>query len=383
MRQTILLGLISVTLVAMGAGQPAQPAQPARPVGVVTAIDREAKKITLKTDAGAEMAVLLGDGASFRRVAPGQTDLKQAAEITFPDVTVGDRILVARGQVSSDQKSVAATLVVVMTKTDIARKQESDRAEWQKRGVSGVVSAVDAAAKQVTINVRTMEGLKPLVISLADRALLRRYAPDSVRFADAKVGTFADLAVGDQVRALGTRSADGSSFSAEEMVSGAFRNIAGTVISVDLAGGTIKVTDLDTKKPLLVKINNDSTLRRMQQQVAQMLAVRLNAPAGAPAGGNAPAGGPQRSGGPGGPGGPGGMRGGMPDFQQIIERMPAFKLDELKPGDALIVAATRGADAGQVTAITLLAGVEPILTTPASRQAMVLGNWSLDMNMGQ
>jgi Cu/Ag efflux protein CusF len=378
MRHTIVVGLMLSAFAA------AQPAQPARPVGVVTAIDRDAKKITMKTDSGAEMAVLLGDAAGFRRVAPGEKDLKKATEIAFPDVTVGDRILVARGQVSSDQKSVAATLVVVMTKADIARKHESDRAEWQKRGVSGIVSAVNPTAKQVTINVRTAEGLKPLVISLADGVLFRRYAPDSVRFADAKDGTFAEVAVGDQVRALGTRSADGLSFTAEEMVSGAFRNIAGTVISVDVANSTLKVMDLDAKKPLLVKINADSSLRRMQQQLAQMLAVRLNAPAGAPAAGNAPAGGPPRSGGPGGPGGPGGMRGGgMPDFQQMIERMPAFKLEELKAGDALIVAATRGADAGQVTAITLLAGVEPILTTPASRQAMVLGNWSLDMNMGQ
>src|SRR5258706_10338361 len=114
-----------------------------------------------------------------------------------------------------------------------------------------------------------------------------------------------------------------------------------------------------------------------------MLAVRLNAPAGAPSAANAPAGGLARSGGPGG-GGPGGMRGGgMPDFQQMIERMPAIQLSELKVGDALIVAATRGADAAQVTAITVLARVQPILTTPPSRQAMVLGNWSLDMNMGQ
>jgi hypothetical protein len=275
---------------------------------------------------------------------------------------------------------VAATLVVVMTKADIARKQESDRAEWQKRGVSGVISAVNPAAKQVTINIRTAEGPKPLVISLAEGALLRRYAPDSVRFADAKPGAFAELAVGDQVRALGARSADGGSFTAEELVSGAFRNIAATVISVDAAVGTVRITDLDTKKPLVVKVNSDSSLRRMQPQIAQMLAVRLNAPA---AGG--PAGGPPAGGRPGGQGGgPGGMRGGgMPDFQQIVERMPAFHLDELKPGDALIVASTRGADAGQVTAITILAGVEPILTIPASRQAMVLGNWSLDMNMGQ
>jgi hypothetical protein len=76
--------------------------------------------------------------------------------------------------------------------------------------------------------------------------------------------------------------------------------------------------------------------------------------------------------------------GGAPDFQQMIERMPAMGLADLKPGDALIVSATKGLDVAQMTAITLLAGVEPILSaTPASARPMMLGNWSLDMNMGQ
>ena len=79
------------------------------------------------------------------------------------------------------------------------------------------------------------------------------------------------------------------------------------------------------------------------------------------------------------------MRGGRPgDMQQMLERMPAIKLEDLKPGDAIIVSSTEGADPTQVTAITLVAGVEPILSaTPGgSQRAMMLGSWNLDMNMG-
>jgi hypothetical protein len=79
------------------------------------------------------------------------------------------------------------------------------------------------------------------------------------------------------------------------------------------------------------------------------------------------------------------MRGGRGgDMQQMLERLPAIKLEDLKPGDAIIVSSTEGVDPGHVTAITLIAGVEPILSaTPAgSQRAMMLGNWNMDMNMG-
>ena len=374
---------ILAVLFALTAFAQAPAPQSLRPLGLVTAIDKTAKQITLKTDTGPELVVLLQEGAVFQRVAPGEKDLKNATGITFADIAVGDRIL-ARGRVSEDQKTVAANGIIVMTKADIARKQETDRAEWQKRGVSGLITAVDAAAKQITINIRTPEGPKPLTITQAGQGLLRRYAPDSVKFSEAKPSAFADMAPGDQVRALGNKGADGSTFVAEELVSGSFRNIAATVLSLDAAANTIRITDLDTKKPVVVRINADSNLRRLPPQVAQMLAART---AGGPAGGaGAPAGAALRpgSGGPGGgPGGPGGMgRGGLPDIQQMIERMPAVQLADLKPGDAIIVSATKGADPAQVTAITLLAGVEPLLTSPAGRP-MVLSNFMLDMNMGQ
>ena len=81
------------------------------------------------------------------------------------------------------------------------------------------------------------------------------------------------------------------------------------------------------------------------------------------------------------PGGRMGGRGG--DFSQMVERMPAFSLSELKPGDAIIVASSVGPDPNRITAITLLAGVEPLLTGPAGQgnNRQLNASWNFDINI--
>src|SRR5579862_1337382 len=306
----LLLGLL-VLPVGRAVGQTAPPA--ARVIGVVTAVDTAAKKITLKTDAGPESTVMVEDASIYLRVPPGEKDLKKAETIALTDLAVGDRVL-ARGH-NGDNGALTATTVIVMTKGDIAKKQAADRAEWTRRGVAGTVVEVNAEAKEITIKARGVEGPKPLRVQVANGAMVRRYAPDSVKFADAVAGTLADIKVGDQVRALGEKSQDGLVLTADELVSGTFRNIAGTVISVDADGKSVKITDLDTKKPVLIRVNGDSNLRRMSPMAAQMIANRNSggAPGGGP--GGAPPGGPPRAEGPqgGAPGGgPGGSGGGRP-----------------------------------------------------------------------
>jgi hypothetical protein len=58
--------------------------------------------------------------------------------------------------------------------------------------------------------------------------------------------------------------------------------------------------------------------------------------------------------------------------------MPAVKLAELQKGDAVMIVATGGAQENDVTAITLLGGVEPILqASPAGGASNLLAQWSL------
>ena len=365
-----------------------------RAAGVVTAIDAAANQIKLKTDAGVEITVFVLGSTKFKRVPAGATtaaDINASPDIAFTEVALGDRV-VASGKTSEDGKSTLASRVLVMTKDEVVKKQAADQADWQKRGVSGTITAVDAAANKVTISSRGPDGAsKPLAIVTAAKTQFRRYGPD-FKFNNAKPGTFGDLAVGDQVRALGARSADGSSYTADEVVSGALQSLAATVISVDAAAGTIKVKNLDTKNPVMVKIGVDSSLRRMPEQMATMMANRAmaaaDAAAGRPAGAGGPPAGSRPAGGPpaGGPGGrtfSGGRGGGGGDLQQMIERMPVFTLADLKPGDALIISGGKGSDPGLILALTLLAGVEPILSAvPASQRPMMLGGWSIDAGGG-
>lgn len=371
------LTVVCAALAILGGAQSLVAQAPAAStVGSVTKIDAAARQIVLKTDAGAEITVTLEPKASFRRVAPGETDLKNADNIALTDINAGDRVL-ARGRSSEDRKSVAATLIVVMSKSDIANKQASEKADWDKRGVFGVVTSVSNG--EIAINVRGPEGTKPLEIVPAPDAVVRRYAPDSVKFADARPSKIEEIKAGDQVRARGDKSADGTKLTADEIVSGSFRTIAATVTSIDAAEGLMRVTNLDGKKPMVVKIKSDSVLRKLPPQMAQLLAARNRPPEDGAGvgrggrGGQGPDGGFGR--GRGGPGGRGGRGGG--DLQQVVDRSPAMTLGDLKSGDAIVVLSTAGEKPDQVTAITLVAGVEPILTAPG-RKDMSLGSWSLD-----
>jgi hypothetical protein len=207
-----------------------------------------------------------------------------------------------------------------------------------------------------------------------------------VKFADAKPSKLADIKKGDQVRARGNKSPDGSAMTAEEIVSGQFKMIAGLVVSVDPGENIIRVNIVETKKQMLVKIAADSSLKKLPPQLSQLIANRLHgvapgglAPNGVAANGVAPAQGAagRGAGGPGGSGGGlGGGRGGGGDLQAMIDRTPPITVADLKSGDSVIVSSTVGANAHQVTAITVLAGVEAILTKPGSRE-MSLGDWNM------
>jgi hypothetical protein len=311
--------------------------------------------------------------------------LTKAEPIEFGEIKTGDRVL-ARGKI--DGQAVEATLLVVMAQSDIAKKNEADRADWDKRGVTGLVTKV--SPDSITINVRTVAAAKPMTVTPGSNAILRRYAPDSVSFQDAKPSTLAEIKPGDQVRARGDKNADGSAMTAEEIVSGNFRTMAGVILSINAAANEIQVRDLETKKPVTIKLVADSSVKKIQPQLAQTIATRLHAEAGAGRGANAP-GGDARGGGQGdsargggdgrgrGPGGGGGgFRGGAAnaDIQTTLDNSPNITIADLKNGDAIVVSSTVGATAGKITAIKLLAGVEPILTKPGT-QEMSLGSWDI------
>lgn len=373
-------------------------------LGTVKAIS--GNLITLTLDAGTEVSVTATDTTKIVQVAPGQKDLKTATAIHIADLQVGDRILV-RSRAADDPKAITAVGIIAMKRGDVDAKKTQDRDDWQKRGVGGLVKAVDPAAGTITISAPAVAGVsKTTIIHTTPATILRRYAPNSVKFDDAAAAPIDQIKAGDQLRARGEKSADGSEFAAAEIVSGTFRNIAGTITALDVAAKTMNVSDLISKKGMVVKISDESQLKKLTPEMALRIAMRFRG-GGDGAGGGAGSGagsGAASNGGPGagsssgtppaargensgGGAGGGGMQGGggagagggRADFQQVVNRLPAVALTEFQKGDVVLVVSTQGTDAGGVTAITVLGGVDAILAAVpgGASQAMTLSPWSL------
>jgi len=281
-------------------------------MGEVTALDRSSRTLTVKTDRG----------------TPSRLE----------ELAVGDRVL-ARGRLAEDKASLAARQIVVMTRGDISAKQDAERAEWRRRGILGVVSAVDPVRGEITLQARRPGGT-PIVITAAGAGVrLRRYASDSVKFSDARPSALADVRVGDQLRALGGRSEDGSRFVPEQIVFGTFRTVAGTVAQVDTAGGELTVRDEESGKPVRVAVGADARLRRIPAE----LGTRVSR--GREGSGNA--GGPRGAGLSGSP-------------EDLLERLPSTTLADMKPGDRVLVSSTKGSDPSRINAIAVVAGLEAL-----------------------
>jgi co-chaperonin GroES (HSP10) len=386
------LGVVRVVLAGLSlCGVVALAQAPAKPVtqrGTVKAV--AGNSLTVTSDAGAQMVVTVPDGAKLLQVAPGSTDLKAAQTIMLGDIGVGDKVLVT-GKPGETADAFDATRVILMKSGDIAAKRAAEQADWQKRGMGGIVTAAGPAG--VTFS----SGAKKIQIQTTDKTVFMRYAPDSIKFEDAKPGTRAQILVGDQIEVRGAKTEDGLSIAAEEVVSGSFLNLSGTLASVNAAAGTVTLKDLTTKKMMTVAITANSDMRKLPPELAARFAARQRggtgeAGAGAGAAGGAPARAPYqpgaggmagagRSGGGMGAGGVGGGRSAGMDLSKMLTRLPAVTVTELKTGDAVMIVASTSQGQGKgdtATAVTLLSGVEPILAaTPTGTQAMTLSPWSV------
>jgi hypothetical protein len=230
--------------------------------------------ITLAPDSGAEIKISVPVDAKLLSVPPGSKDLKEATGIQFADLQPGDRVLV-RARPGDDSGSIIASSVIAMKKSDISEKQAHEREDWQRRGIGGLVKNADTGANTITIGTMTATGSKDVSIHVGPTTVVRRYAPGSVKFDDAKRSSVGEIHVGDQVRARGTKSPDGLDFSADEIVSGAFRNLSGTITGMDANTGTMTISDLTSKKTVEIKITSDSQLRKIPAPIAQRIAMRL------------------------------------------------------------------------------------------------------------
>jgi preprotein translocase subunit YajC len=384
----------------------------AKAVGTIKSVQPDS--IIVSLESGGEVTAKLVASTKILRVPPGEKDLMKATAVQLQDLQPGDRVLV-RGTASdnSGTHTISALAVIVMKLEDVAAKQQHDRDDWQKHGVGGLVTKVDAPGNTITISSGGLSSNHTITVHVAKLTILRRYPPGSVKFDDAKPSPIDEIKAGDQLRARGTRNADGTELTADEVVSGSFRNIAGTIKSIDAANNTITVQDAIAKAPVVVKISADSQMKKLPAEMAQRIAARLkntaagtgdqppatgqgqgqgqtqgqsHPPTSAPgAAGSQPETASQsgRGQGRGGQGGNGAGSNGPPDLQRMLSRLPNSKLADLQKGDAVMIVSSESGNSDSVTAITLLAGVDAILTAAPSRSASLLSPWSLSTGGGE
>jgi hypothetical protein len=354
--------LFGTSFASVFAQTPNAPVKPSVVTGDVVSVN--AGKIVLNTKDGSVEAAL-SDKTVYKRVPPDNPSLQAAVPSTLADIGEGDKLVVT-GILSSDKKSMPAKSVYLMTKGDIAQRNAKETEEWRARGITGRVVSVDPVAKTIGVESRTLMGSSTLTLTAKANAKFLRYAPDSVKFAEAKASSILEVQKGDMLRALGEKGVDGTSFSAEEVVTGAFQTVAGTVKSIDTVKNEVVITNLQTKKEMTVAIGQSSILKRFPEEMATRMAafqggqgggVRPVGQGATPTRQGAPANGQGQTAGRGGFGGARGAGG----IDEMLDRFPNITAADLKVGDMIAVSSTKNGNLDRITAIKLLAGVEPFL----------------------
>ncbi|HTW60313.1 MAG TPA: DUF5666 domain-containing protein [Terracidiphilus sp.] len=354
------MSLLSLLFMAPQAG--AQTAA-TRFLGTISAISGDT--ITVKPAQGDARQVEVPATAQLERIEPGQTNLSAAVAMQFSELAVGDRVLV-NVDPGSTGPTPQALRVIAIKAEDVAKRQQEETQAWQ-RGVGGLVKSIDASTGTIVLTSGAGLVTRTVTVHITPSTVLKRYAPGSVSFAGAQPAPIAAIQPGDQLRARGEKNADGTEMTADEAVSGSFRNISGTIVSLDPATSTLVVKDLATKRPVTVRMGAEVQMRKLSDRMAQFLAARLNGQAGNGHGGQ------QGGGGSDAGSGAAGQRGGG-DPQQMLNRAEVIHFSDLQKGEAVMLVSTQGSS--DVTAITLLAGVEPLLEAPASQD--LLANWSMN-----
>ncbi len=326
------------------------------------------KTILIKTK-DSQLTVELTEKTEFKRVAADRPSLASAVPAAISDVVVGDKVVIS-GVFGEDRSKLPARTVYLMSKADIAQTKAKEAEKWTTRGISGKIATVNPQTNQLGVEMRTMSGTSTIMVTPKANVVFKRYAPNSVKYSEALASSMTDIKPGDMLRAVGDKSADGAAFSAEEIVTGAFQTIAGTVKSIDVAKNEIVITNLQTNKDLTIGLGTASVLKKFPEEIAQRM-VQFQGAGASGGGGQRPAGqqtAPQKTGqtppANGQPGGPvrmmmaGGARGGL---DEMLERFPNITAADLKVGDMVAVSSTRDGVVDRISAIKLLAGVEPFI----------------------
>jgi hypothetical protein len=344
---SLVIGFLLTVTSAFGqAGTTQASAAQSRIVGEVTAVDKAANQVTIKADDGATIIITTIPTTSVLRLPAGETAAQNAVKISLGDIAVGDRIF-AKGTVAGGGIPVVVSQIVVSGAT-VSASPAPQRLEARNRGLNGRVTALNPDKKEISVQSRSRDGVGTITIQASDATRFFRYAPDSLDIKNASRSSFAGLKVGDQLRALGETNADGTRFTADEIISGLIGRAGGQVTAANPAANEITVKNSQTGQSLTITVGPHSMLRHVSAEAAAAFDPPRSTPSSSPQSERPgerrerPAGEERRP------------RAGR-NFQEMLESLPAVKVSELKKGDTVFLSGTQ-ADPSHMTAIMLLIG---------------------------
>jgi hypothetical protein len=303
-------------------------------LGTVTEFRVAAMQLAVKPDTGATQVFAIGPDTEVMRVPPGETTLERARPGALGDLALGDRVLA-----SFVDGLPEARRIVVVTLGDIARRNEAERADWQRRGVSGVVTA--RTGDDVTIAVRAAQTGQTAVLAISPQTKVRRYAAGSVKFTAAVPGSIAEIAVGDQVQARGAKSADGSRIAADDIVFGTFLTKIGSITAVNRETHEIEIAEAADGRAWKIHLTAESQMKTMPDMRAVLAVASSGRHASAP-----PAAVPAPHSVP------------ITDMARTLLALPPARLDDLKIGGGVVVTSAASPKPGELTAILLLTNAD-------------------------
>src|SRR5579862_5925992 len=153
--EDVMKGVFSVLGLAVSLA--AQPAPPKSILGTVTEFKMSSLEIGLKADSGAARLFKISPQTEVVQVAPGERDLAKAKKIRVTDLALNDRVLV-----SFVDGMTEARRIVMISADDIEKRNEAERLDWQRRGITGIVAAKNG--DEITLHMRTVKGPPEMTI---------------------------------------------------------------------------------------------------------------------------------------------------------------------------------------------------------------------------
>ena len=302
-------------------------------MGTVTDFKVESLELGVKPDTGPVVWVRFSAETQVVMVAPGENDLGKAQPAKLTDIAREDRVMVS--YVAGMKE---ARRIVLISANAIARRDAAERLDWETRGISGVVAAKNGG--EITLENRSPQGVQRTVVGVGPSTVVRRYAPDSVKFNEAAISSVNEIAIGDQVRTRGDKGEDGARLTATDLVFGTFLTTLGSITEVNRAEGQMRIIDTTSKKQLTIRLTADTRVKKMPD-MREMMFGRAGAEAA-----------PQPT-----------------NMAQMLQQLPNGSVDDLKVGTSVVVTSTRGQRSDRVTGIMVIANVDALIQMAQSQAA--------------